>query len=236
MPKPFPKEFRDDVIHVQESVIRRSRSRRSRRTSVSMSELSISGCVRRGSRPASRARRSRSPRSTHVSCGSAIVSSSRKSRSCVARPRPVPGSICRENDVPTGCRARRRRHSRRGVVPGIEARSPALLPLAGAPFTRRELDEAYRANALLDAACATTRSSGIDYASPTRPAMKAARRCRIERPGEFMRTAGGACSGRARQERQEGLAPPFADDLYVVMDGPAVSVTGSWRPGRTSSG
>ena len=38
-----------------------------------------------------------------------------------------------------------------GDVPGAQARSPALLPVAGAPRHRRRVVEAYRANALFDA-------------------------------------------------------------------------------------
>ena len=65
---------------------------------------------------------------------------------------------------------------------------------------------------------ATTRSSGID-SSPTRPAMKAARRCRIERPGELrLRTAGGACSGRSAAETGKKPGPAVHDDLCVVID------------------
>jgi transposase-like protein len=52
--------------------------------------------------------------------------------------------------LPARERARRRRHPRRGDVPGPQARPPALL-LAGQPITDAEYLEAYRANALFDA-------------------------------------------------------------------------------------
>src|SRR5690606_37498569 len=94
-----------------------------------MSELSISGCGTPASRPAnSRARRSRSPlelreprkRNRLLEQEVEVL---RRAAAYLSQAH-LPGKA-----LPARERARRGRDSYRGVVPGSEARSPALLPL-----------------------------------------------------------------------------------------------------------
>ena len=130
MPKPFPREFRDDVIRVAEN----------RDPEVTLAQIAKDFGVHAGTLDKwmrqARVEAGEQPSETKQESvelrelRSATVSSSKRSRCCVARPRICLRLICRENDVPARERARRGRDSCRGVVPGIEARSPALLPLA----------------------------------------------------------------------------------------------------------
>ena len=153
MPKPYPKEFRDDVVRVA----------RNREPGVTIEQIATDfgvhpmtlskwlrqadvddGCQAR-----------RRPGASRPSCAKRAGGSScwsRRTRSCAGRRRICRRRTCREKALPARQRARRRRDPRRGDVPGAQARPPALLPLAGrARSPTPSWIEAYRANALFDA-------------------------------------------------------------------------------------
>jgi transposase-like protein len=131
MPQPYPKEFRDDVIRVVQT--------RDSKTTIGqiakdfgVHEGTINKWLRQaeidaGNKPATPAT---SP-PNYERCVGAIVCLSRRTRSCAARPRICHRRICRQKALPARERARRRRDPRGGVVPGLEALPPALLPVAG---------------------------------------------------------------------------------------------------------
>ena len=151
MPRPYPREFREDVIRVarsREPGVRLQRHRGGIRdlrvVSEQLAEPSGSSTKDFG--------RVRPPTSSSrtASCGNGCGSSRRRTRCCAERRRICRRRTCRENDLPPRPRARRRRGSRHGDVSGPEDRPSALLPVA--PLrSEREWNEAHLANALFDA-------------------------------------------------------------------------------------
>ena len=151
MPRPYPREFRDDVVRVA----------RNRDDGVTLEQIATDFGVHpmtltkwmrqadidEGTKPGKSTSDSAELRELRrrIGCWS------RRTKSCAGRPPTCRRPICREKALPARERARRRRDPRRGDVPGTQARPPALLPLAGHPITDAEVIEAYRANALFDA-------------------------------------------------------------------------------------
>ena len=153
MARPYPREFRDDVVRVA----------RNREDGVTIEQIAADFGVhpmtlwkwlRQADIDDGRQARVRRPVS-RLSCGSCVAGIgcwSRRMRSCAGRRRICRSRTCREKALPAREGARRRRDPRRGDVPGTQARPPALLPLAGQSRDRRRAAlEAYRANALFDA-------------------------------------------------------------------------------------
>ena len=169
MPKPYPKEFREDVVRVARN---REPGVRSKQVAedfgISRVVSGATGCDAPTSRTASSPAR---PRARTPSCVSATPRSgcwSRRTRSCAGRRRICRRRTCRENDVPARPRARRRRDPRHGDVPGAQARPPALLPLARRPGHRRRTRGRPTAPTRCSTPTATTRSSATG-SWPTRP-------------------------------------------------------------------
>ena len=141
VPKPYPKEFRDDVVHV-------ARDREPGQTIKQIApDFGIAeSCLRnwlRAGRRRGRAQARHDRGRQQPSCvrpGNGSSCSSRRTRSCAVLRRICRRRTCRENDVPARPRAGRRRDPRHGDVPGAQDRPPALLPLAGEPGHRRRAD------------------------------------------------------------------------------------------------
>lgn len=139
MSKPYPKEFRENVVRVARTVSPASRWSRSPPTSGSTRSRCRSGCA------APRPMRAPGPRRRRLSLPRCA--------------RPANGSGCwsrrtwRQNDVLASPRVGRRRCPSKGAgdLPGAQSGPPALLPLAGPAGHRCRLAEVYRADALLDA-------------------------------------------------------------------------------------
>lgn len=133
MPKPFPKEFRDDVVRVAEN----------RGPDVILAQIAKDFRVHVGTldKWMRQARFEAGEQPGETKQESAQLRELRKRNWLLEQEVEVlrrataylSQALCREKALPARERARRRRHSRRGVVPGLEARSPALLPLAKEP-------------------------------------------------------------------------------------------------------
>ena len=131
VPKPYPREFRDDVVRVA----------RNRGDGVTIEQIACDFGVH--SMMLSKWMR-QADIDDGTKSGSTTVTARelrelrRRSRllelrtRCYGRRRPICRSpICRERALPARERACRRRDPRRGDVPGAQARPPALLPVAG---------------------------------------------------------------------------------------------------------
>jgi hypothetical protein len=157
VPKPFPKEFREDVIRVY------------RHSDASMAQVAkdfgtSASCLKRWltiderkSVTLSSGRPGMSP--THCAGPTKGSScSSRRMRSCAVLRRICRRLICRENDVPARPRAGRRQGSVAVTWRVLKIARPPYYRWLVNPVTDAELTTGGRANALFDAP-ATTRSS-----------------------------------------------------------------------------
>jgi putative transposase len=148
VPKPYPKELRDDVMNV-------ARNREPDQTikQIAAGFGNAESCLRNWIRAAD-VGDGLKPGTTAADIAELREAKKRirllEQKNEVLR-RTCRRRTCRENDVPARPRARRRRDPRDGDVPGARPRPPALLPVARLPVTDAELSEAYLANALFDA-------------------------------------------------------------------------------------
>ena len=204
-PSLYPREFRDDVVRVarnrDEGVTLEQIA-----TDFGVHPMTLSKWMRQadidaGVKPG--VSTSESAELREARRGSSCWS--RRTRSCAGPRRICRRRTCREKALPARERARRRRHPRRGDVPGTEDCSSALLPVAARPVTDADLTEAYRANALFDAHV-TTRSSATG-SWPTRPVCRAADG-RAHRVADLLRyrLVESFSARTPRQERQGGTA------------------------------
>ena len=100
------------------------------------------------------------------------------------------------------------------------------------PVTRRELEEAYRANALFNAHRDDPEFGYRLLADEARDEGEPMGR----HGGSRHRTAGGVCSGRSGARTARSLALLFMTISVSSSTSMGVSVISSSRPGRTSSG
>ena len=127
--------------------------------------------------------------------------------------------------VPARERARRRRHSRRGVPAGPEALPPALLPLAASAGHPGWLVEAYRANALRGAHLDDPEYGYrllADEAAETGEKMSERTAWRICRDNQWW-----SVFGKKRGKNGKRPGPPVHDDL-VKRDFTADDVNELW--------
>ena len=213
MPKPYPKEFREDVVRVA----------RNREPGVTIKQIAADfgiaeSCLANWLRAADvedgvQARDHVGvSRPSCVSCSAATGCWSRRTRSCAGLRRICRRRTCRENDVPARPRARRRRGSRHGDVPGAQAGPPALLPLARRTGHRRRAGRGATGPTRCSTPTATTPSSATG-SSPTRPAAAGESMATGRRGGSARTTAGGARSAKKRGKNGKRPGPPVHDDL-----------------------
>jgi transposase len=130
VPKPYPEEFREDVVRVA----------RNRGPGVTLEQvaadfgvhvMTLSKWMRRadiddGAKPGTTSQDNAELREARR-----WIKLLEQENEVLRRARPTcPRQTCREKDLPARERAGRRRCSRHGHVPGPQARPPALVPLA----------------------------------------------------------------------------------------------------------
>ena len=139
MPTPYPKEFRRDVVAVARQG---DQSRAQVARSFGISESCLARWLHRRPRDGVDAiessDRRRSTKSRSASCADATSSSSKRTRSCAAR-RPTSPATPSQNDVPAGPRPGRRRHPRRGDLPGARLLQAGVLQVVRQPGHRPRL-------------------------------------------------------------------------------------------------
>ena len=244
MPKPFPKEFREDVVRVARDSDA-SVAQVAKDFGISESCLQLAGPRRHRGRQSSPGVDARRVRRAARAATSVTGCSSRRTRCCAARRRICRRRTCRENDVPARPRAGRRRDPRRGDVPGAQDRPTALLPVAGRPGHRRRVDRRRTGPTRCSTPTATTRSSATG-SWPTRPARPASDG-RPHRVADLLDNGWWSVFGKKRgrngkkaQARHAGLRRPGAARLHrgrrrTSCGWPTSPSTGPARASSTSA-
>ncbi|SMY01538.1 hypothetical protein BAUR9175_03704 [Brevibacterium aurantiacum] len=207
MPQPYPKEFRDDVLHVALNRDEKTTIAQIARTSASTKAPSTNGFARPRSVPATRRA---SPRTSPQSCANSNVGLAcwnRRTKCCAAQPPISRKRICRQKALPARERARRRRDPRDGVVPGIEALTSALLPAAGHTDSRSRHRRGVSGQRALPTPTGTIRSSGT-ATWPTKLKWLAIRRRHGLRGGCARTMLGSRPLARVGQRMGRSLARP----------------------------
>ena len=152
MPKPYPKEFRDDVVRVAEN----------RQEGVTLEQVAEDF----GIHPMTLSNWLRQRRSTPANSRGVTTTETAENRELKQRIRLLEqenevlrraaaylsqANLPGKGDLPARARARRRRDPRHGVVSGTRTCRQHYYRWLDSPFTDALLDEAYLANAIFDA-------------------------------------------------------------------------------------